>query len=665
MAAITPNDAVPEEAANAQPNLDALTMFTTVQQRYTEEAAKRLRPDGLAQFLDIETASSDRIRAMGRDIWADHAALNAKPPAMTNGGRYKFLILGAGYGGLLYAARLIDAGLASKADDLRIVDIAGGFGGTWYWNRYPGLHCDVESYTYMPLLEETGYMPKSKYAPGPELREHADRIATQWGLHDKALFRSTVKTAKWDDEAQVWNVEIREDRGPNEPAWELQIQAQYFTVASGIITNPHMPKIPGIESFSGPMFHTSRWDYGVSGGSPEDLTLTGLRGKRVGIIGTGATAIQIIPQLAKWAKEVYVFQRTPSAVSWRGQKPTDPEEWKTKIANKKGWQRARMANINRAVNGSLREGEECVGPDGWTEIPSYDALIGSPRMARVEPTPEKIGEHIGQLLQSDLPHTERIRARVDAIVQDADTAAKLKAWYATWCKRPTFSDEYLQAFNLPHVHLIDTDGKGVEAATASGLVVGGREYPLDILVLGTGYRAIGTGDGSPAVRTGVDIIGRHGVSMDGKWQNHGAATLHGVLTNGFPNFFTNGPYQHGSAANYVYMLEPSVEHIVQIIAMAEARVGEGSRAVVEVTSAAEEAWCYEVMKGAGAYAGFAGCTPGYITSEGQKTTDPVEMMRKARLVPWSGGMESFVEVLEQYRAEGSLAGIDVTAVPLV
>jgi cation diffusion facilitator CzcD-associated flavoprotein CzcO len=312
--------------AHPVPSPEDLKLFE-LSQKYQAEAIKRLRPDGLAQFVPLKKAEHERFRALAEDPFVDHAALNAKPSPVDESTVYKFLILGAGYGGLLYAVRLIEAGLVSGPNDLRLVDAAGGFGGTWYWNRYPGLHCDVESYTYMPLLEETGYMPTHKYASGSELREHAERIATKWDLHDKTLFRTNVKAVRWDDAAQLWKIEVTEGRGPSEPSRELVLQAQYVLIASGVLTTPQVPKIPGLESFTGPIFHTARWNYKVTGGSPEDQTLTGLEGKRVGIIGTGATAIQVVPKLAKFAKELYVFQRTPSAVSWRGQRPTDPEEW--------------------------------------------------------------------------------------------------------------------------------------------------------------------------------------------------------------------------------------------------------------------------------------------------------------------------------------------------
>ncbi|KAL2162933.1 hypothetical protein VTH06DRAFT_6769 [Thermothelomyces fergusii] len=648
------------EGASGAPTPEDVKLYE-LSQKYTAEATKRFRPEGLGQFIRLKEVGNERFRALAEDPWVDHAALNAKEP-IEDGARYKFIILGAGYGGLLYAVHLVEAGLVTGPHDLLMVDAAGGFGGTWWWNRYPGLHCDIESYTYMPLLEETGYVPKSKYAPGPELLEHADRIATQWGLNDKTLFRTSVKTIKWDDGARLWNLDVTEGRGPGQQSRELKLQARYVLLASGILTNPQVPKIPGLETFAGPVFHTARWNYEVTGGSPTDEALTKLGDKRVGIIGTGATAIQVVPKLAKYAKELYVFQRTPSAVWWRGQRPTDPVEWKTKIARKKGWQRERMLNLDSYLTDAVEEGQENMVADGWTEMPAYSALLGSPRHDMVEPTPEKIAEHIGRLYKLDLPHTEEARARTDSIVKDPETAAKLKAWYPTWCKRPTFSDEYLQAFNLPNVHLVDTDGKGVDAANPSGLVVAGKEYPLDILVLSTGYVTPSIGGGSPAARTGVDIYGRDGRSLDDKWQTHGAATLHGVCTNGFPNLFFTPLSQSSQAANNVFTLDVGTEHVVQIIKAAEERVG--GDALVEVTSEAEEAWSLEVMKHAGWFASVTGCTPGYITSEGealQKSEDPAVMAKKARQGNLSRGMASFVKLLQEYRADGSFKGFDISS----
>lgn len=631
--------------------------------KYTEEAAKRYRPEGLAQFVRLKDAASERFRVLAEDPWVDHAALNAKEP-VNDGAKYKFVILGAGYGGLLFAVHLIEAGLAAGPDDMLIVDAAGGFGGTWWWNRYPGLRCDIESYIYMPLLEETGYMPPAKYASGPELLDHAERIATQWNLHDRALFRASVKSAAWDDAAQLWNVHVTEGRGPQEESRKLKLQAHYVLIASGVFPNPHITKVPGLESFAGSMFHTARWDYRATGGGPRDYSLAGLEGKRVGIIGTGATAIQVVPQLAKWAKELYVFQRTPSAVMSRGQRPTDPEEWKTKIAYKKGWHRERMLNFDSYLTDAAKEGQGNLVGDGWTEIRAYSALIGSPAYDIVEPTPEKMAAHVARLHKLDMPHTEAVRARTDKIVQDPQTAAKLKAWYPTWCKRPTFSDEYLQAFNLPNVHLVDTDGKGVDAATATGLAVAGREYPLDVLVLSTGYEAPSVSGGSPAARTGIAVHGRGGRSLDDKWQSHGAATLHGVCSHGFPNLFFAPGAQSAQAANFGLTLLVGAEHVAHIIATAEARVG-GGGAVVEVTSEAEEAWSAEIARRATWHVALAGCTPGYLTDEGEAAhmpADPAAQMRIARRGIWTQGIAAFLRVLQEYRADASLRGIEVAPV---
>lgn len=638
----------------------------TVQQKYAEEAAKRLRQEGIAQFIELKEAQSDRFRELAKDPWVDHDALNSQAPPVRNGGTYKFVILGAGYGGLLFAVRLIQAGVASGPNDIRFVDAAGGFGGTWYWNRYPGLHCDVESYTYMPLLEETGYMPTAKYVSGTELLEHAHRIADKWNLLDKALFRTDVRSAAWNDANNLWTINATEDRGPNEQAMKLQFHSQYLLIASGILTRPQIPKIPGLHTFAGPMVHAARWDYSVTGGSPADPNLTALAGKRVGIIGTGATTVQVLPQVAKSSKEVYVFQRTPSAIHWRGQRPTDHEEWKTKISAKKGWQMERMMNFNSYVENAAKAGEENLTGDAWTEMPGYSAVIGGPSWGLVEPTPEKIGEHVRKLHMLDMPRAEAARARVDQIVKNPETAAKLKAWYPVWCKRPTFSDDYLQAFNLPNVHLVDTGGKGLSAATAAGLVVDGKEYPLDVLILCTGFRTPAIGNGSPAARTAIDIFGRQGRSFDEEWQARGAATLHGIYTNGYPNLFLASTSQAGIATNFVLVLDVTSRHVAHIVAEAERRAEPGTRPVLEPSVDAQEDWSMECMRRATWFAGVAGCTPGYITSEGQamSNTDPTEVAKQSRGTPWCEGMTSYVQILEKWRADG-MEGIEITGVPAI
>jgi cation diffusion facilitator CzcD-associated flavoprotein CzcO len=549
---------------------------------------------------------------------------------------------------------LIEAGF--NAADIRLVDVAGGFGGTWYWNRYPGLMCDVESYIYMPLLEETGYMPKFKYAYGTELREHADRIAEKWGLTDKALFRTLCHDAVWDDAAKRWAVQFTESRGPTEPKREIELKAQYLFVASGTLNAPQIPRLPGFDRFKGQHFHTSRWDYDITGGSQGDWTLENLKDKSVGIIGTGATAVQVIPQLAKWAKYLYVFQRTPSSVDVRGQCPTDPDEWNNKIAHTKGWQLARSESFNSYLT-NAPIGEDLVN-DGWCRMHSYCGLIGTRGIV----TPDKIPEHIAKLHAYDLERAERIRARTNEVVKDTETAEKLKHWYPAWCKRPTFHDDYLLAFNQPNVTLVDTDGKGVEALTEDAVVVNGTACPIDVLVLSTGYAvSIENDSGSPTQRAGIKVVGRNGLSMDDKWIQQGASSLHGVATHDFPNFFFPGPTtQAGVTVNFTYTLSLFASHVAKIVADAERRVDQSDKLTVEVTKAAEEAWTGEVLMRAGSFSTMSGCTPGYMNREGARNkADMQEQMKAARAAPWGEDVVSFTEVVRAWEAEGGLKGLDI------
>lgn len=337
-------------------------------------------------------------------------------------------------------------------------------------------------------------------------------------------------------------------------------------------------------------------------------------------MGTAATAIGVIPEVAKFAGELYVVQRTPAYVKQRKQHPTDPDEFRSRVARNKGWQFERQLNFNTFLTNSAKPGEENLVNDGWKDMPAYSAILGSPSHGIVDPSPENLAEQATRFHILDLSHMETVRARVGQLVKDPDTAARLKPWYPSWCKRPTFSDTYLQTFNWPYVHLLDTDGKGVSRATECGLVVGDNEYPLDIIIFATGYRAPGYGIGSPAVRTGVEIIGRNGQSLDKKWQTKGAATLHGYATNGFPNLFFSSANQATQTGNNIMMLGIIATHITYIIAQAERRVGPGQRAIIEVTPDAEEAHTAQILKRAPFYSTLAGCTPGYFNSYNEAGT---------------------------------------------
>ena len=259
------------------------------------------------------------------------------------------MIIGGGFAGLIAATRMREAGL----DDLRIVEAGGDFGGTWYWNRYPGAQCDIESYCYLPLLEETDYIPREKYSYAPEIFAHAQRIARTFILYDAASFHTRVNALRWDAAIKRWIVSTNRDDA---------IKARFVVLATGPANRPKMPGIPGIDDFRGHSFHTSRWDYDYTGGDRSG-GLHKLAVKRVAVIGTGATAIQCVPPLGTSAQQLYVFQRTSSSVDVRGNKPTDPE-WAASL--KPGWQRERQENFNDVVTG--RPFEVDLVNDAWTDI---------------------------------------------------------------------------------------------------------------------------------------------------------------------------------------------------------------------------------------------------------------------------------------------------------
>ncbi|KAI8635410.1 FAD/NAD(P)-binding domain-containing protein [Xylariaceae sp. FL1651] len=645
--------------------------FAEIQEKYTVEAQKRVKPEGLAQFQELADSDHDRLRHLVDDIWADHAALDAQPSPLSPGDCPKFLIAGAGIGGVVSAVRLIQQGFA--ADQIRLIDTAGGVGGTWYWNRYPGLHCDVEAYIYMPLLEDMGFMPSHKYASGIEIRNYLAQVVKKYKLEDKILFRTQMNKLEWNDDARYWEVDLSTRRGPKgQEQVSLAVKAEFVYLTAGLLAKPQIPKLSGvgIEGFKGDIFHTSIWDYDVTGGSSEEVfpELSKLKNKKVGVIGTGATAIQAVPLLAKYAKELYVFQRTPSAVYSRGQKPTDPNEWATSIAGHPGWYDERRLNFISKMARCLPEDTPNLVNDQWTALPAYAALTGDPEFAAV--TPDKAQEVIGSYLVIDAPNTAHVRQRVKDIVKDPVTAEKLTPWYPAWCKRPTFSDMYLQAFNNPNVHLIDTDGKGCDSITPDSVVANGTEYPLDVLVLSTGYRSPSVDGGDPSIRAGVKVYGRGRRDLSEKIATNGVATIFGVASNGFPNLFWLGPAQAGVSANHSQVLDQLAQVSAYMVGEAHNRVGDKSKTqrgvVAEVEASAEEAWSMRILQGAARFATLAVCTPSYITSEaapgsmGQGQSQE-QLMRSARRSPWSAGLPSFIAEFERWRAEGKLSGVTTSA----
>jgi len=578
--------------------------------KYLAERDKRLRADGVEQYIPVDGAFSH--------FAADPYVERIERAPFT--GETEVAVIGGGFGGLLTGARLREAGV----DDIRIIEKGGDFGGTWYWNRYPGAACDIESYIYIPLLEELGMMPSEKYAKGPEIRAHAQAIARKYGLYDQAMLQTEVREIRWDEGLARWI--IRTDR-------DDRVKARFVVLGAGFLQQPKLPGIPGIESFKGHAFHTSRWDYAYTGGHAGG-ELTGLKDKAVGIIGTGATGVQCIPHLGEWAGHLYVFQRTPSTVDYRGNKPTDPD-WVKSLTP--GWQKRRMENFNILVSGGQQD-EDMVG-DGWTDV--FRNLPG----VLVDNMPKEIAEP-AQL--ADYLKMESIRARIDSIVTDTATAEALKPWYNQFCKRPCFHDAYLPTFNRPNVTLVDTDGKGVERITEDAAIVAGREYKLDCLIFATGFE-VGT---DYKRQTAMDIIGRGGVSLTEKWKD-GVTTLHGMHVHGFPNAYViSGTAHVGGTPNYTHIIGELTTHIAYVVKETRARRAR----VAEVTAEAEQAWCDIILN-----AGFSAdrfnteCTPSYRNNEGRMT----EADRRSGF--YSGGSVGFTKVLEDWRAAGALAGLALTA----
>ncbi|KAE8371976.1 FAD/NAD(P)-binding domain-containing protein [Aspergillus bertholletiae] len=627
-----------------------------VEQKYECERKIQLETRGKVSDLEI-TANEHAKDKFGQDPWLQEYERGRTDYAAREEQRHhKVLILGAGYGGLLFAVRLIQTGLFT-ADDILMVDEAGGFGGTWYWNRYPGVRCDVESYIYMPLLEETEYMPREKYASGAELRMYAELIAQTWGLSKRALFRTVLHTLGWDDDQNYWTASGRclLDE-PSQPDTPLRLNADFVILAGGIFTNPKIPNFTNIMDYEGEMFHVSRWDYQSTGGSQQDPSLSRLANKKVGIIGTGATAVQAIPFLAKYSKQLTVFQRTPSAVDRRDNRPTDPAWWrKMTLSEGKGWQRQRMENFNAFTCHEQPPPEVNMVGDRWTNMASFSVLIGSKH--------NRDSNYLDQMKEIDFARQERIRARVRDNVQDKNTANALVPWYPGWCKRPCFHDDYLSAFNRRNVRMVDIRQRGICHFTKKGIVANETEYDLDIIVFSTGYR---TTRMCPAERANISVTGRNGQEMGAKWKD-GLATLHGAMTRDFPNLFFTGTSQAGVCANQTYVLDQLSIHVAYILAEAAAQNATVAKdrmpeLVIEPTAEAEQDWAMQVLSRIGS-SPLSQCTPGHYNHDGAteriRSLPLRDKMKAARLATWGEGVASYIQRLEDWRLTDKLHGLEV------
>ena len=585
-----------------------------LREKYRQERDKRLRADGNEQYQEV---TGDFARYLDDPYVA---------PGFTREPLFdevEAIVIGGGFGGLLVAARLREAGV----ENIRVIEKGGDFGGTWYWNRYPGAQCDIEAYIYLPLLEELNYIPKEKYSHAPEILAHSRAIGEHYDLYDNACFQTEVTEMRWDDEAARWIVST--NRGD-------RMKARFVAMSNGPLNRPKLPGIKGVDTFKGHTFHTSRWDYGYTGGDSTG-NLAGLRDKRVAIIGTGATAVQCVPHLGAAAKQLYVFQRTPSSIDVRNNRPTDPQ-WANQL--EPGWQKKRMTNFNVLVTGGYQE-EDLVA-DGWTDI--IRNLGGlTQRKASADQKPEDVAA-IVEL--ADFQKMEQVRARVDSIVQDPATAAALKPYYRQFCKRPCFHDEYLQTFNRPNVKLVDTQGRGVDRITENAIVVDGKSYEVDCIIFATGFE-VGT---DYTRRAGYEMYGRDGVTLTQKWAN-GLSTFHGFQTTGFPNCFFMGVTQTGFTANFPHMLDEQSHHIAYIVKQAMARQAR----TVEATPEAEAEWVATIQRlKANNQQFFLECTPGYYNNEGKPGQGNSLLDGQ-----YGGGPEEFFQIIRKWRDEGTLNGLEV------
>ena len=588
-----------------------------LREKYRVERDKRIREDGEDQYIE---AASEFAHYAHDDPYAD--------PDFDRDAHdleIDVAVIGAGFSGLMAGARLKERGITN----FRIIESGGDFGGTWYWNRYPGAQCDIESYCYLPLLEETGFMPKEKYSYAPEIFDHSKRVAEYFGLYDRSIFQTRVTEVRWHEDDKRWHVAThRNDR----------IRARFVVQATGPANRPKLPGIPGISDFKGHTFHTARWDYEYTGGDHEG-GLTRLSDKRVAVIGTGCTAIQSVPFLGEHAQKLYVFQRTPSSVDLRGNMPTD-EEWYQNL--EPGWQRARRENFASVLFG--QNVTEDLVADGWTDIARR---IGISLMTRKSDEALDMEEVALRAEMADFEKMNEIRGRVDDTVADSGTAEALKPWYRQFCKRPTFNDEYLDTFNRDNVELIDvSDSKGVECITERGVVANGVEYEVDCIIYATGFE-ITT---SAHRRVDFDTIGRGGKSLYEHWAD-GFRTLHGLASHGFPNWFTIGINQNGLSPNMTAMFDDQAMHVAYVVDEVKRR----GKQVAEVTAEAEERWVAEIVSlaGMGAAAFLEQCTPGYYNREGKGTQGN---MQNSAYAP---GINAFNALLAQWREQGDMQGMEL------
>ena len=587
--------------------------FDALHDKYLAERDKRLRTEGTAQYVHVEHAFIGDVD----DPYADETIARDAVSEDVD-----VVVVGGGFSGLLAASSLLKEGVTN----IRVIEKGSDVGGTWYWNRYPGCRCDVDAYTYLPLIEDHGAMPTERYTRAPEILNHAKRIAQRTGIYDRTLLQTGVSGATWNEAHGRWIVTT--DRGD-------EIRARFLCMACGILSRPKLPGIPGARDFKGHTFHTSRWDFDYTKG---DSTggLTGLSDKRVAIIGTGASAVQAIPYLGEWCKQLYVVQRTPAAVDNRENVPTDPEWYNSQ---EPGWWEKRALNFEGFVN-SIPQDEDLI-KDGWTR--NWGKMTEAMYKGK---TPEEMG-HLRQL--ADFEKMEAMRARIGSVVTDPATAEALKPYFNWMCKRPLFVDNYFETYNRPNVTLIDTKGRGLDRITETGIVFDGEEYPVDCIIYASGFEVA-----SPPDRTaGFDMRGVGGITLSDYWRD-GRKSLHGILVHNFPNMgVISGLKQAGITWSITFMNRRQAEHYAALV---KRSLDEGVN--FDVTEQAEQDWLGVLADKAVKDTTFLReCTPGYYNNEGQNERDSIWLSN------YGGGPFEYMDVLRDWIGSADAVEHDLQLTP--
>jgi cation diffusion facilitator CzcD-associated flavoprotein CzcO len=463
------------------------------------------------------------------------------------------VIVGAGFGGMYMLHRLRQLGLKTK-----VFDRATGVGGTWYWNRYPGARCDVESmqysYSFSEELQQEWHWSE-KYSAQPEILEYANHVADRFDLRRDMQFETSIESAHFDEAAGRWI--IKTDQGE-------EFRPRYCIMATGCLSSARVPDFPGLKDYQGATYHTGHWPH-------EGVDFTG---KRVGVIGTGSSAIQAIPVIAEQANHVTVFQRTPNfSIPSRNGPMTDDYEryWKNDYS-------AHRTAARATVNGILSN----LNDQSATEIDQASRLkIYEDRWAEGGTRFMAAFNDLIRNAQSNDTAANFVRSKIRETVKDPEVAALLSQQdYPIGTKRICVDTRYFETYNLDHVDLVDVRNNPVKHLTTSGLRQGEVEFEFDAIVLATGFDAMtGTLDR-------IDIRGRNGRRLKTEWE-HGPKTYLGVMSAGFPNLFmVTGPQSPSVLSNMMVSIEQHVDWMADCIAHIEA----SPNSVIDAEPQAQEEW---------------------------------------------------------------------------